>query len=143
MKLNMNLIQQKAEAFLDAILENCNVKYEVDRNSDTGSLTLKTKSIGICGYDMLLQFMFMEDGEVYFFALLDELEVTAENASLAFEASTTTPICVTIDDYLTFHLGSYLFDEAHTDSMMQRYMNDMIYLIEEDDSTKALLARMH
>lgn len=99
------------------------------------------KVLDVCGHSVLFNFMFMKDGEVYFFALLDEIDVTVENAKLAFEASTTTAVSVTLDDYLTLQLGAYLFNKELAGAMIERYLDDVIYLISEDESLKELIAR--
>ena len=143
MAVDLKVIQRYAESTLGKILENCGAKFESSFNKDTGALTIKVEDINVCGYSVLSQFMFMKDGEVYFFTLFDELDITAENAALAFEASTTTPIGVTIDDYLTLQLGAYLFREEDACLMIERYFDDMIYLLKEDESIKTLLSRMH
>ena len=144
MAMDMDIIRICAEKALDAILKDTRVGFTTEFNSENKSLTLKlSESIDVCGYSALIQFMFMKDGEVYFFALFDELDITVENAALAFEASTTTALSVQSDDYLTIQLGAYLFAERNAGIIIQRYFNDLIYLLEEDNSTKELLARMH
>ncbi len=144
MALNMNEVRRHAEFMIGEILKESGVGYKTEYNNEARSLSINIeKSIKICGYDALLRFMFMDNGEVYFFTLFDEVDLTEENAALAFEASTTTPICVTIDDFLTLQLGAYIFSDEHAADIVARYIQDMVYLLEEDDSTKALLAKMH
>ena len=143
MTLNVKNIQYYAEAALKEILKDTGVSYTAEVGRDTGALTLKlSKSVGIGGYSALIQFMFMKDGEVYFFALFDEIDLSAANAALAFEATSTTALGVTIDEFLTVELGAYLFNEADAGRMITRYFDDIIYLVDEDDSFKALLSKM-
>lgn len=140
----MKTIQLYAEDTLKKILSDINVDVTSEISKDTGALTVKlSNSIDVCGYSALIQFMFMKDGEVYFFALLDEIDVTVENAKDAFEASTTTALNIALDDYLTVQLGSYLFREEDAGEMIRRYFDDLIYLLEEDESMKKLLSKMH
>lgn len=144
MAMNMKTIQLYAEDTLKNLLSDVNVGVSAEVGKDTGALTLKlSESINVCGYSALIQFMFMKDGEVYFFALLDEIDVTVENAKDAFEASTTTALSVALDDYLTIQLGAYLFREEDAGIMVRRYFDDLIYLLDEDDSMKRLLKKMH
>ena len=144
MALNMKTIQLYAEDTLRSILNNTGVGFTAEIGKETGALTLKlNSSIDICGYSALAQFMFMKDGEVYFFTLLDEIDVTVTNAKAAFEVSTSTALNIALDDYLTVQLGAYLFHEADAGEMIRRYFDDFIYLIEEDDSMKLLLKNMH
>ena len=144
MAINMKTVQLYAEDTLKSILKDVNVGFSVETAKDTGALTLKlNESINVCGYTALIRFMFMTDGEVYFFALLDEIDVTVENAKDAFEVSTSTPLNIALDDYLTVQLGAYLFHEEDAGEMIRRYFDDFIYLLEEDDSMKKLLTKMH
>jgi hypothetical protein len=144
MALNMKTVQLYAEDTLKKILSDVNVDVTSEIAKDTGGLTVKlSNSIDVCGYSALIQFMFMKDGEVYFFALLDEIDVTVENAKDAFEASTTTALNIALDDYLTVQLGAYLLHEEDAGEMIRRYFDDLIYLLEEDDSMKKLLKKMH
>ena len=88
MELDLNRIRAYAEHSLGKIIGDvpCNIEY----GAENRSLAIKpTESLDVCGHSVLFNFMFMKDGEVYFFALLDEIDVTVENAKLAFEASTT------------------------------------------------------
>ena len=143
MTLDIKKIKQYAEEALGDILEGSENAIMSEIGADTGALTLKVRDgFPLCGYDVLPQFMFMKDGEVYFFTLLDEIDITAENAALAFEASTSTALSVSLDDYLTFQLGTYLFNEENAGDMIIRYFEDLIYLLEDDDSVKKLLSRM-
>ena len=144
MEVNMKIVQQYAGAALTDILRNCDETYSVEHNSGNGSMTIKLEnSISVCGYSVLPQFMFMKDGEVYFFALLDKIDLTVENAALAFEASTSSALNVAIDEYLTVQLGAYLFNESQAGQMIERYFDDLIYLLEEDNDFKKLLSRMY
>ncbi len=144
MAINMKTIQLYAEDTLKNILSDVNVDVTSEIAKDTGALTLKlSSSIDVCGHSALIQFMFMKDGEVYFFALLDEIDVTVENAKAAFEVSTTTALNVALDDYLTVQLGAYLFHEEDAGIMIRRYFDDFIYLLEEDESMKFLLSKMY
>ena len=144
MTLNMKTVQLYAEDTLKDILKDTGVGITAEVGKDTGALTVKlTESINVCGYSTLIQFMVRKDGEVYFFALLDEIDVTVENAKAAFEVSTSTALNIALDDYLTVQLGAYLFDEATAGEMIRRYFNDFIYLIEEDENMKFLLNRMY
>ena len=143
MAMNMKTIQLYAEDVLQEILKGTGVDITAELGKDTGALTLKlTSSIDICEYSALIQFMFMKDGEVYFFALLDEIDITVENAAAAFKASTTTALNISLDDYLTVQLGAYLFHEEDAGIMIQRYFDDFIYLLEEDENMKLLLSKM-
>ena len=142
--MDIKKIQRYAEPVLKNILADVGVGVSAEVGKDTGALTLKlTESVEICGYSTLIQFMFMKDGEVYFFALLDEIDVTVENAKAAFEVSTSTALNIALDDYLTVQLGAYLFDEETAGEMIRRYFDDFIYLIEEDENMKFLLSKMH
>ena len=142
--MNMKTIQLYAEDTLRNILNDTGVGVTAEIGKDTGALTLKlNESINVCGYSTLIQFMFMKDGEVYFFALLDEIDVTVENAKAAFEASTTTALNIALDDYLTVQLGAYLFREEDAGAMVQRYFDDFIYLLDEDENMKFLLSKMY
>ena len=144
MAMNMKTIQLYAEDTLRNILNDTGVGVTAEIGKDTGALTLKlNESINVCGYSTLIQFMFMKDGEVYFFALLDEIDVTVENAKAAFEASTTTALNIALDDYLTVQLGAYLFREEDAGAMVQRYFDDFIYLLDEDENMKFLLSKMY
>ena len=144
MAINMKTVQLYAEDTLKNILSDVNVDVISEIAKETGALTLKlSESINVCGYSTLPQFMFMKDGEVYFFALLDEIDVTVENAKAAFEVSTSTALNIALDDYLTVQLGAYLFDEETAGEMIRRYFDDFIYLIEEDENMKFLLSKMH
>ena len=144
MAINMKTVQLYAEDTLKKILSDVNVDVTSEIAKDTGGLTVKlSNSIDVCGYSALIQFMFMKDGEVYFFALLDEIDVTVENAKAAFEASTTTALNIALDDYLTVQLGAYLLHEEDAGEMIRRYFDDFIYLLDEDASMKKLLAKMH
>ena len=140
MEMDLKKIRAYAEDYISQIIGGipCNIEY----GSENRSLSIKpTKSVDICGHSALLNFMFMADGEVYFFTLFDQIDLTVENAALAFEASTTTAVAITIDEYLTAQLGAYIFDEEHTCVMIERYLNDMIYLLSDDDSMKTLISR--
>ena len=144
MAMNMKTIQLYAENALSAILKDTGVGFTSEIGSQTGALTLKlNESVNVAGYSTLVQFMFMKDGEVYFFALLDEIDVTVENAKAAFEASTSTALNIALDDYLTVQLGAYLFDETNAGEMIRRYFDDFIYLLEEDENMKFLLSKMY
>ena len=144
MEMNMKTIQLYAEDTLKTILEGTGVGITAEIGKDTGALTLKLSgSINVCGYSALIQFMFMKDGEVYFFALLDQIDVTVENAKAAFEVSTSTALNIALDDYLTVQLGAYLFDETNAGEMIRRYFDDFIYLLEEDENMKFLLSKMY
>lgn len=144
MALNMKTVELYAKEALEQILKEADVTVMTEVNSENGSLTLKvSKSVEICGYSALSQFMFMKDGEIYFFTLLDELELTAENAATAFEISTSTAINIAIDDYLTAQLGAYLFHEEDAGMLVRRYFDDLIYLLCEDTDMKKLLVKMH
>lgn len=144
MALNMKTIELYAKDALNDILEKVNVDFTSEIGKDNGALTIKiNQSFDICGYNALSQFMFMKDGEVYFFTLLDEIDLTTENAALAFEVSTSTALNIAIDDYLTVQLGAYLFREEDAGDMVQRYLDDLIYLLDEDDDMKKLLDNMH
>ena len=144
MAMNMKTIQLYAENALSAILKDTGVGFTSEIGSQTGALTLKlNESINVAGYSTLVQFMFMKDGEVYFFALLDEIDVTVENAKAAFEVSTSTALNIALDDYLTVQLGAYLFDETNAGEMIRRYFDDFIYLLEEDENMKFLLSKMY
>ena len=144
MTLNMKTVQLYAEDTLKDILKDTGVGITAEVGKDTGALTVKlTESINVCGYSTLIQFMFMKDGEVYFFALLDEIDVTVANAKAAFEASTSTALNIALDDYLTVQLGAYLFNETNAGDMIRRYFDDFIYLLEEDENMQTLLANMH
>ena len=143
MALNTRTVQRYAEAALDDILNGVGVNYTSSIDSESGTLTIKLeKSVDLCGYSTLLNFMFMTSGEIYFFALFDKLKLTAENAAIAFDVSSSTPIAIVIAEYLTAQLGAYLFTEENAYEMLQRYFDDLIYLIEQDDSMKKLLDRM-
>jgi hypothetical protein len=144
MELNMKLVQYCAEKTLNSILKDVDVGYTAEIGKETGTLTLKLeKSIGVCGYNALMQFMFMKDGEVYFFTMLDQIDLTVENAAYAFEASTATALNIVIDEYLTVQLGAYLFDEKNAVDIMFRYIDDMVHLIEKDPNMKKLLNKMY
>ena len=144
MAMNMKTIQLYAEDTLRNILNDTGVGVTAEIGKDTGALTLKlTESINVCGYSTLIQFMFMKDGEVYFFALLDQIDVTVENAKAAFEVSTSTALNIALDDYLTVQLGAYLFREEDAGAMVQRYFDDFIYLLDEDENMKFLLSKMY
>ena len=144
MAMNMKTIQLYAEDTLKNILSDVNVDVTSEIAKDTGALTLKlSSSIDVCGYSTLIQFMFMKDGEVYFFALLDQIDVTVENAKAAFEVSTSTALNIALDDYLTVQLGAYLFREEDAGIMIRRYFDDFIYLLEEDENMKFLLSKMY
>ena len=144
MAMNMKTIQLYAEDTLKSILKDTGVGISAEVGKDTGALTIKlSESIDVCGYSALVQFMFMKDGEVYFFTLLDEIDVTIENAKAAFEASTSTALNIALDDYLTVQLGAYLFREEDAGSIIQRYFDDFIYLLDEDENMKLLLNNMY
>ena len=144
MTIDMDIVRPYAEGALKSILRDTNVGFTEEIGKDTKALTIKLdKSIDVCGYNALIQFMFMKNGEVYFFALFDEIDVTIENSKNAFEASTTTALNIALDDYLTVQLGAYIFDEKNAGDIILRYFDDLCYLIEEDASMKALLANMH
>ena len=144
MAINMKTVQLYAEDTLKNILSDVNVDVISEIAKETGALTLKlSESINVCGYSTLPQFMFMKDGEVYFFALLDEIDVTVENAKAAFEVSTSTALNIALDDYLTVQLGAYLFREEDAGAMVQRYFDDFIYLLDEDENMKFLLSKMY
>ena len=144
MAMNMKTIQLYAEDALRGILQDAGVGFTAEVGKDTGALTIKLESsVDVCGYSALIQFMFMKDGEVYFFALLDQIDVTVENAKAAFEVSTSTALNIALDDYLTVQLGAYLFDEETAGEMIRRYFDDFIYLLEEDENMKFLLSKMY
>ena len=143
MIMDMDIVRMYAENALKSILKDINTEFTSEVGSN-GALTIKlNSSIDICGYNALPQFMFMKDGEVYFFTLFDEIELTVENAALAFECSTSTALNIALDDYLTPQLGAYLFDERNAGEMIARYFDDLIYLIDEDEHFKELLNNMH
>ena len=142
MGLNIEDIKLYAERALNSIFKNRNVKF-ISEVSQVGSLTLKTEtSIDLCGFSTLLRFMFMKDGEIYFYAIFGEIELSAENAAHAFNATASTALNIALNDYLVVQLGSYLFREEDTSDMISRYFEDLFYLIKDDDDMKILLHRM-
>lgn len=144
MALNMKTVELYAKDVLEQLIKDTDATVTTEVNRDNGTMTLKLSgSINICGYSALPQFMFMQNGEIYFFTLFDELELTVENAATAFEISTSTALNIAIDDYLTAQLGAYLFHEEDAGMMIERYFDDLIYLLEEDPDMKKLLSKMH
>ena len=144
MALDMKIVHDYAVDALEQILANVDVSISATTNEENGSLTLKvSKSFCACNRNILPQFMFMKDGEVYFFTLLDEIDLTAENAAIAFKTSTSTALNIALDDYLVVQLGAYIFHEEDAGMLIYRYFNDLIYLLTEDPDMKKLLDRMH
>ena len=144
MAMNMKTIQLYAEDTLREILKGTGVGVSAEIGKNNGTLTIKlNESIKICGYSASSRFMFMKDGEVYFFTLFDEIDVTIENAKAAFEASTSTALNIALDDYLTVQLGAYLFNEANAGDMIARYFDDLIKLIKENENMNMLLNNMY
>ena len=144
MALDMKIVHDYAIDALKKILANVDVSISATTNEENGSLTLKvSESFCVCNRNILTQFMFMKDGEVYFFALLDEIDLTAENAAIAFETSSSTALNIAFDDYLVVQLGAYMFHEEDAGMLIYRYFDDLIYLLTEDPNMKKLLDRMH
>ena len=144
MALDMKIVHDYAIYALEKILANVDVSISATTNEENGSLTLEvSKSFCACNRNILPKFMFMKDGEVYFFTLLDKIDLTAENAAIAFETSTSTALNIAFDDYLVVQLGAYIFHEEDAGMLIYRYFDDLIYLLSEDTDMKKLLDRMH
>ena len=144
MALDMKIVHDYAIDALEQILANVDVSISATTNEENGALTLQvSKSFCACNRNILPKFMFMKDGEIYFFTLLDEIDLTAENAAIAFATSTSTALNIALDDYLVVQLGAYIFHEEDAGMLIFRYFNDLIYLLTEDPDMKKLLDRMH
>ena len=144
MALDMKIVHDYAIYALEKILANVDVSISATTNEENGALTLQvSQSFCACNRNILPKFMFMKDGEVYFFTLLDEIDLTAENATIAFATSTSTALNIALDDYLVVQLGAYIFHEEDAGMLICRYFNDLIYLLTEDTDMKKLLDRMH
>ena len=144
MALDMKIVHDYAIDALEQILANVDVSISATTNEENGALTLQvSKSFCACNRNILPKFMFMKDGEVYFFTLLDEIDLTAENAAISFEMSSSTPLNIALEDYLVVQLGAYIFHEEDAGMLICRYFDDLIYLLTEDPNMKKLLDRMH
>ena len=144
MALDMKIVHDYAIDALEQILANVDVSISATTNEENGTLTLKvSENFCLCNRNILTQFMFMKDGEVCFFSVLDEIDLTAENAAIAFEMSSSTPLNIALEDYLVVQLGAYIFHEEDAGMLICRYFDDLIYLLTEDPNMKKLLDRMH
>ena len=144
MALDMKIVHDYAIDALEQILANVDVSISATTNEENGTLTLKvSENFCLCNRNILTQFMFMKDGEVCFFSVLDEIDLTAENAAIAFETSSSTALNIAFDDYLVVQLGAYIFHEEDAGMLICRYFDDLIYLLTEDPNMKKLLDRMH
>ena len=144
MALDMKIVHDYATDALKKILANVDVSISATISEESGTLTLKvSENFCLCNRNILTQFMFMKDGEVCFFSVLDEIDLTVENAAIAFETSTSTALNIALEDYLVVQLGAYIFHEEDAGMLISRYFDDLIYLLTEDPNMKKLLDRMH